>query len=222
MKIKIELPTNLAGIELRQYQKFLEDIKGIEDNSIIEQKMAQYFCNIKLDDVYSLKISDVNKINDRINTLLDQKTFNLHQTFKLGGVEFGFIPNLEDMTLGEYIDLDNYIGDWSNMHKAMAVLYRPITKKKRAWWSFGKRKEFQYKIEEYKGAITYAEVMKYAPLDVVLGASFFLLSLSKILLNSTQNYLEENNKMMMGLVQKHNLVKSGDGTVQSMHLQKEI
>jgi len=222
MKIKIELPTNLAGIELRQYQKFLEDIKDEKDNSVIEQKMAQYFCNIKLDNIYELKVTDVILINNRVNELLNKKSFNLHQTFNLGGVEFGFIPKLEDMTLGEYIDLDNYIGDWNNMHKAMAVLYRPITKKKRAWWSFGKRKEFQYKIEEYKGAITYAEVMKYAPLDVVLGASFFLLSLSKILLNNTQNYLEENNKMMMGLVQKHNLVKSGDGTVQSTPLQKVI
>ena len=33
------------------------------------------------------------------------------------------------MTFGEYTDLDSYIGDWDNMHKVMAVLYRPITKK---------------------------------------------------------------------------------------------
>lgn len=222
MKMKIELPTSLAGVELRQYQKFLEDIKDEKDNSIIEQKMAQYFCNIKLDNIYELKATDVTLINNRVNELLNKKSFNLHQTFKLGGVEFGFIPCLEDITLGEYIDLDNYLGDWQNMHKAMAVLYRPVTKKKRAWWSFGKQKEFQYLIDDYRGATTYAEVMKFAPLDVVLGASFFLLNLSKVLLDSTQNYLEQNNQMMTDLAAKHSLEKSGDGIVQFMPSQKEI
>jgi hypothetical protein len=28
------------------------------------------------------------------------------------------------MSFGEYIDLDTYIGDWDNIEKAMAVLYR--------------------------------------------------------------------------------------------------
>ena len=39
------------------------------------------------------------------------------------GVEYGFIPNLDDMSFGEYVDLDTYIGDWQNIHRAMAVLY---------------------------------------------------------------------------------------------------
>ena len=34
---------------------------------------------------------------------------------------------LDDMTLGEYIDLDNTLGEWQEMHKAMSILYRPIT-----------------------------------------------------------------------------------------------
>jgi hypothetical protein len=32
------------------------------------------------------------------------------------------------LVLGEYIDLDAFLGDWDNMHRAMAVLYRPIEK----------------------------------------------------------------------------------------------
>lgn len=221
MKLKIEIPKDLSGVELRQYQKFLEDIKGLKDNKIIEQKMAQYFCNIKLNDLHHIKLSDVELINGRINNLLNQKQFVLRKTFKLGGVEFGFIPNLEEITLGEYIDLDNYLGDWQDMHKAMAVLYRPITKKKRAWWSFGKGKEYQYSIAEYNGAATYADVMKFAPLDVVLGASFFFTSLSRLLLDNTQTFLEQENKKMMHLAQKHNLVENGDGITQSTPLQKE-
>ena len=54
-------------------------------------------------------------------------------------IDFGFIPDLENMTFGEYVDLDNFITDWQSMHKAMAVLYRPITFEKND----------KYLIEEY-------------------------------------------------------------------------
>ena len=59
----------------------------------------------------------------------------------MGGVEYGFIPVLDDMTLGEYVDLDENFTDWDKMHKAMSVLFRPIKLKK------GDR----YQIEEYDG-----------------------------------------------------------------------
>jgi hypothetical protein len=48
----------------------------------------------------------------------------------MDGVEYGFIPNLDDMSFGEYVDLDTYLGDWQNIHRAMAVLYRPIREKR--------------------------------------------------------------------------------------------
>jgi len=222
MKLRVEIPKDLSAVELRQYQRFLQDVNGVKDNKVIEQKMAQYFCNINYDDLFKIKLDDVNKINERINQLLNQKDFTLQKRFTLAGVEFGFIPNLEEITLGEYIDLDNYLGNWQEMHKAMAVLYRPITKKKRAWWSFGKNKEEQYLIDSYKGAVTYAEVMKYAPLDVVLGANFFFINLSKKLLSNTQDYLEKEMKKVQSLAAKHNLEKNGDGIVQSTPSQKEI
>ena len=38
----------------------------------------------------------------------------------------GFIPKLDDISLGEYIDIENNLSDWQKIHKAMAVLYRPV------------------------------------------------------------------------------------------------
>ena len=35
----------------------------------------------------------------------------LINTFVMDGVEYGFIPKLDDITLGEYIDIDNNIKD---------------------------------------------------------------------------------------------------------------
>jgi hypothetical protein len=125
--------------------------------------------------------------------------------FKMGGVEFGFIPNLEEMTQGEFVDLDTYISDWQEMHKAMAVLFRPITKKVND----------KYQIEDYNGSITYSEVMKHAPIDVVLGATVFFYHLGNELMNSTLTYLEENPQIQ-SLMSKHNSENGGDGIALSM------
>jgi hypothetical protein len=63
-----------------------------------------------------------------VNTLTDMfdKKPALVKSFTLNNVSYGFHPQLDDLTLGEYIDLDTYIGDWENIEKAMAVLYRPV------------------------------------------------------------------------------------------------
>jgi hypothetical protein len=129
----------------------------------------------------------------------------------MGGTEFGFIPNLEDMTFGEYTDLDTYITDWDKIHKAMAVLYRPIKKK---------GLNGTYEIEDYNGTVTYGDVMKHAPLDVCLGATVFFYRLGNALLNATIAYLEKDQEVQ-NILQQQTLDKSGDGIVQSMLLLKE-
>jgi hypothetical protein len=209
MKLELNIPTHLGEIKLLQYQKFLKIAKENEESEFLHQKMVQIFCGIDLKDVASIKHKDVANITSNLGELF-KTNHKLITRFKLGGAEFGFIPNLDDMTQGEYVDLDTYITDWDEMHKAMAVLFRPITNK------VGDR----YQIEEYKGSISYADVMKHAPLDVVLGAVVFFYHLGNELLKSTVNYLEEK-QTKIAIANKHNLVKDGDGIVHSMLLLRE-
>lgn len=209
MKLELNIPTHLKEIKLLQYQKFLKVAKENEESEFLHQKMVQIFCGIDLKDVASIKRKDVATITSNLGELFNSN-HKFISRFKIGGAEFGFIPNLDDMTQGEYVDLDTYITDWDEMHKAMAVLFRPITNK------VGDR----YQIEEYKGSITYSDVMRHAPLDVVLGAVVFFYHLGNELLKSTVNYLEEK-QMKTGIASKHNLEKGGDGTLQSMLLLRE-
>ena len=65
------------------------------------------------------------------------------------------------MTLGEYIDVDTFIGDWENIHTAMNVLYRPIKQR-----SGGK-----YLIEDYNTDTK--EQMLDMPLEAVISSVFF-------------------------------------------------
>ena len=102
------------------------------------------------------------------------------------------------MTLGEYIDLDNTLSDWEQMHKAMSVLYRPVTLQKKD----------KYQIEDYKGTDN-AEAFKQMPLDVVMGSLVFFYRLSNELLTITLNYLSKKMKKELTMDQKKTLESNG-------------
>jgi len=210
MKLQITIPTSLEEITLEKYQKFLSIAKDNPDGEFLQHKMVEIFCGIDLKNAAKISYKDVNEITTNLSNLFNQK-YDLKRTFKLGDTEFGFITNLDEITLGEYTDLDKYISDWDMMHNAMAVLYRPITKKLKD----------KYQIEEYNGSYTYCDAMKYAPVDVVLGAVVFFYNLGNELLKSTIHYLE-NNKEFQNIVNNHNLEINGVGIHHSMLLLKEM
>ena len=211
MKLEISIPTELNEIKLSQYQAFLKIAKDNTDEEFLHQKMVQTFCGIDLKEVAEIRYKEVIEITESLGKMFDIKSHRFINRFKMGGVEFGFIPNLDDMTFGEYTDLDTYINDWEQMHKAMAVLYRPIK---------NNGLNGTYDIEKYNGSITYSDVMKHAPLDVVFGATVFFYNLGNELLKSTMTYLEKD-KEIQNILQQHNSENGGDGIVQSMLLLKE-
>ena len=210
MKVQINVPDSLKDITLEQYQKFEKlNTEENKDSSFLLQKMIEIFCNLNLKDVSNIKYKSVQEITKHLNKVFDVKT-DLTPTFKLGGIEFGFIPVLDDMTLGEYIDLDTYLGDWENMDKAMNVLYRPITVNNKN----------RYNIEDYKESDN-TEIFKDMPLDIVMGSLVFFWNLNKELLQITLRYLNQETRKMT-LEQRQVLEKNGDGYPLSMDLHKKI
>ncbi len=199
MKIEISIPTDLSEVPLSRYQKFLKIAEGNEDTEFVHHKMIEIFCGIDLKLVPQLKYKDIVEISNVLTTMFN-KEHEFVKTFKLGGVEFGFIPNFEEITSGEYMDLDNYINDYKDLHKAMAVMYRPIKTKLAG----------KYLIEPYTGSDAYSDVMKNAPLHAVLGARVFFYHLGNALLKSTMTYLEKNLEST-SILNKHNSGKDGDG-----------
>ena len=209
MKQEIQVPTKLSDITLEQFQAFNRVLDDTDNEVFIAHKMIAIFCKIRMSDVIRIRQIDNNSIAETLRKMLEgDKKFV--QRFTLGGKEFGFIPNLEDISSGEYADLDKYISDWETMHKALAVMYRPIVK----------TKGDKYEIEPYEGSATYAEVMKYAPLDVAFGSLVFFYHLGSELLKATLNYLERE-VVEMSTQLKPNLMGNGDGIITSMHLQRE-
>ena len=157
--------------------------------------------------VRNMKATDIAEICEIINTMFDTE-HQLINRFRLKGIDYGFIPELDDMSFGEYMDLDTFISDNDNLHRAVNVLFRPIEHKR------GNR----YTIKDYNPDTS--EIAKDFPLDAVLGAIVFFYSLGKDLSLVMLNSLDSKNEK--ALAQHLISQPSGDGLTHSMQSLKAI
>lgn len=190
MEVTLRIPENLREITLGQYQKYLKMQKENEDETFIAQKMIEIFCNTRLDYVMKMRWKDVNEIVTDLGIMFEEDQ-KLQKQFTLNGVQYGFIPNLDEISFGEFVDLDTYLADWDQMHHAMQVLYRPVDINVRG----------RYNITEYKAIVD--DTMKEMPLAYALGAVFFLLNLGKELSVTMMDYLQR------GVLKEHTPLKEG-------------
>ena len=207
--MKLNIPTKLSEITLGQYKLYLKISKEVTEERMLGASMISIFCNIKMEQVMLLKLKDSEEIIKMITDLFES-TPNLVRSFKLNETSYGFLPELDEMSLGEYIDVDTYIGDWDNIEKAMNVLYRPILT----------RLKDKYNVEEY--IVGNDKNLLNMPLDAVLGAVFFLLSLGRDLSLTMMNSSEVEEAMKEALMQQQTLDENGDGGQVYLDSLKEI
>ena len=211
MELKITVPTSLSDITLEQYKKYENVLKSNETEDqasrFVNLKMLEIFCGITYEHAAAMSLLDYESIVTQLYEVLQEKP-KLIQKFKMGDSTFGFIPNLEEITFGEYIDLDTYIHDMDNIEKAMAVLYRPIVNQLKD----------KYTIQEYKGDLFHQAMLKM-PMDAVVGSIIFFYNLgselSIVMMNSLQDQEVEQ-------LTQQDLAESGDGTLISTNSLKEI
>ncbi len=116
---------------------------------------------------------------NHLQTLRKAETQRHLETFELNGTRYGFIPNWDEFTAGEWIDAEQLCGDfWNNAHKVMALLFRPVT---REWGN-------RYEIEPYT-AKEDAEAFLDMPADQVAGALLFFSTTKNELLSTLQSSL---------------------------------
>jgi hypothetical protein len=217
--IKMNIPSSQRDIKLSQwmkYSKILEKNKDAENNEFLNKKALEIFCDMDYKDIDKLPFSSFNGVIEHLSSIISAES-ELVQKFRLIGtdgveVEFGFIPDLHKMSYGEYKDLEMYIFDEQNMHKAMAVLYRPIKYKK------GDR----YLIHDYDGTEYLKDVMRDTPLDAALGAKVFFYRLARKLGHYTMDYtlkeLQAEGEANSGSLSE----KSGEIIKQYTHSLKEM
>jgi hypothetical protein len=203
MKLDILLPNSLSEIPLSRYQEFVAMKEKSNDEELIANKMIQIFCGLQLGEVAKIKLKDLNGLIKHFTEVFSEKP-QLIRNFKIKNIEFGFIPNLENISFGEYVDLEHHLKDWSTYHKAMAVMFRPIKDKFKD----------KYSIIDYEPNEDMQDLMKFAPLDVAISASVFFWSLGSELLQATLTYLKNEltkTKDLMNFRKEFSLANNGVG-----------
>ena len=199
--LKITLPEDISDITLEQSQKYLSIIKR-EDISEFDKtkRIVTLFTGLKRRDVELIDVGDYDVIVKQINKALDLDV-SFENRFSINGVEYGFVPKLDDITAGEYIDLSSYGTSPDTLHKVMAVLFRPVILSD----AFG-----NYEIESYTANSDYADVMKQAPMNVVNGMLVFFCLLSSEL----QIHILKSTAIVRAEAKLRQVITSrnGDGT----------
>ena len=206
-KVKLNIPNKMSEVKFGQYQKFHKLMTKDSDVDFVNKKMIEIFCGLPLLEVDKIKYESIADIIEILTKMFNEKP-NLIKKFEMDGVEYGFHPQLSEMTFGEFVDLDTFAGDWDTMDKALGVLFRPIKDNFRD----------TYLIEDYDGAKE--THMKEMPLDVALGAIFFLSNLRIELMNAILAY---SKKELSRTIQHQNkdFPISGAGMLPSFLLAKE-
>lgn len=157
--------------------------------------------------IKELALRDIAVIMNQIAEIQSQQNTVLKKIIEIDGIEYGMHPNLDDLTLGEYADIESFIKDGfeKNLANMMAVLFRPIVKKG--------EDENVYVIEGYDGDLTLrAEVMKKMTAEQVQSCLVFFWNFAKELLMILPLFLMEQAQEMKEKVQMQTSVKNGDGS----------
>lgn len=183
--MKVILPENQSEITLEQYQRYVKLLKRTDlDIYNFNRRKLEIFTPITFKDTENVTQVDFEFCLNQIDKALNEEV-EFKNRFTLGSVEFGFIPNLDEMTTAEYVDLNKYTNTADTLHYLMAILFRQIINKD----SFG-----NYEIATYQGTKEYFELMKKTPLNIVNGSLFFFINLSTELQNYILKYTKEVQK----------------------------
>ena len=180
--MKLVIPSSLNDITLIQYQEYNQEIesrKKLPDaEEYLKIKKIEIFCKLSREQIMNLEYDSVENISNILDNILEKQPA-LVERFEVNGIKFGWLPDLDKMSYGELLDLNGNISDWSAMHIAMGVLYRPIKNESNGL----------YNIEKYEGD-KYHQHLRKMPLSAVIGAMVFFWNLGldcvKYILNSSE------------------------------------
>jgi len=209
IELDISIPNDLSGITVQQYQeysKLWEDNKEAEDYEFINKKTLEIFCGLDLKDSFKIPINTFDNILSHINDCFkeDKPFINRFKMTDAEGitVEFGFEPSLDKISYGAFKDAENYMRDVKDLHRLMAVLYRPVIK--------DISNKYHYRIADYEGSDKFSEVMKDAPVNVALGMQVFFYRLGTKLSKYTMDSLMEQAKSTTSKEGKQLLEENGE------------
>ena len=198
--MKIQVPTHINDITLEQYQRFALINTEEQDKEFFMFKTIEIFCGVDIALVSKMRLKDAESISNEVLEVLQQNV-PFTNKFELDGVKYGFIPDLQAISLGEFIDLEEGLSKDKDFHKAASVMFRPIVKE------FGEL----YTIDGYEASTEMHHVMKQAPVGVISAAIVFFYNIAKELLKASQDFSSQEKEEATTILEKLNLQRNTGG-----------
>ena len=211
MKVKIKkkgkkksynLITSWADVNLETWIKIIAAQTGTKTKEARETIAAM--SDIPKSLINEMSLKDVAIIMNKLSEIQTEKNTELKKIIEIEGQFYAFHPNLDDITLGEYADIETFIKAVleKSMPEIMAVLIRPITE----------REKDVYAIEAYDGKIAIrAEKFKQMSAEQVQRALVFfwrfVINLSQIM----PSFLVERTQEIAKDLEMKTSQKSGVG-----------
>ena len=204
--MKITLPENIADITLSQYQRFetlntklTEESIGLEEYN---KRKINLFSGIPYRKIENVAHKDLKEVMQLIDDALNADA-PFENRFTMNGIEYGFIPNFDNISTAEYVDLSKYGAEVETLQNLMAILYRPIAKESVS----------MYDIKAYDGTAEHAQAMLDMPMNLVNGALSFFFHLS----NELENYILRSTREALAKKEQATTLASGVGMQPSMN-----
>ena len=192
--IEIKIPTDWTDVSIERYVKYNHAMKELEDERQIIIKTISILCNISEHIVEVMKLKDLKKIQVNLQKLIGKPVNkNIINKIDINGVKYGFHPNLDELTMGEFVDVETYAKE-NDIAKMMSVLYRPINKEE------GNR----YNIEPYDFDKHSDNANQFQKLSINVGNAiavfFWTLGKEQLKTFHQSSKLEEKNQSVQTMV----------------------
>jgi len=153
--MELKLPHRWSDLSLGELQVMMTTENPLEKISICSKQ--------SVDKLRGMPKKLIDAASEHLDGLLTQETARHEKVLEIDGKRFGFIPNWDEFTAGEWIDIEAYLEDfWANAHKIMALLYREVT------YEIGEK----YEVKKYT-AKEDPTIFEEVPADLVSGMLLF-------------------------------------------------
>jgi hypothetical protein len=210
-ELTLHIPTDWNDVSLDRYLKLQNLLKQYaDDEEATTAILLMELCGLDAAYLNALAVEDFLMLRNELSKFITKTEYELQRFVKWDGVEYGFEPNLSQMSYGAYLDISKFgsLAIDDNWVKIMNILYRPVTE----------RKGDMYSIEPYT-LKDRTDIIKQWGMDIHFGALFFFVRLSTDLVSSIPNFLKGVEHLPNI---KQILAKSGEVTNRLLNLQEGI
>jgi len=204
--IELTVPESWKDIKLKEYLALQKDLKAYADDVEAQTAITIYhLCGLDAEQLNKISKEAFDSLKEALNSFMIETKHELHKTITIDGIEYGFEPNLSQMSYGAFVDITKYdtITIDDNWAKIMSILYRPIETKNKLWYS----------IKPYDGQIDEEKWLNVG-MDTHFGTLFFFVNLLMDLQSSILSSMSKEQELPLSL--KLILEESGEIIRQSL------